>query len=177
MHVLGQDPDRGLDERLRSASSERLARERCRPDIPTAVRPRRGDGVHVGQPVGEAEAALREHGVLLVDGQRDRAATATAEEEAVRAVIGRPGRLPVRSDSTWSNRLSSCAVALLARDPATATYSATARTSRMTSVVPPLHSTRLRRTCSNHPAVGGLGGKLGSGGLGRDGSRQASARR
>jgi hypothetical protein len=40
------------------------------------------------------EPTLREHGVLLVDGQRDRAAAATAEEEAVRAVIGRPRPVP-----------------------------------------------------------------------------------
>ena len=101
----------------RSARSERLARAAMPSGHPDPVRPRRRDGVHVGQPIGEAEPTLREHGVLLVDGQRDRAATATAEEEAVRAVIGRPGRFPVRSDSTWSNRLSSCAVALLASEP------------------------------------------------------------
>ena len=106
---------------VRSARSERLGREGRRPDVPTPVRPRRRDGVHVRQPVGEAEPALREHGVLLVDGQRDRAAAAAAEEEAVRAVIGRPRPVP---GQVWTRPgRTGCRAApsrVLASDPATA---------------------------------------------------------
>src|SRR5512143_1463093 len=44
-------------------------------------------------------------------------------------------------------RASSWLTPELSSDPATARYRATASASRTTSVVPPLHRTRLRRTC------------------------------
>ena len=108
-----------------------------------------GDGGRLGQARWHPRLGPADRLPVGPQDQRERARAGAAEAEPVRREVVGVGRLP---GDDRRLRASSWASPELASDRSTATYRMTPRTTSTTSVVRPLHSTRLRRTPRTRPA-------------------------
>ena len=153
---LGQDPDgRAADDRRLDVAPAR------RRGLDPAARTGAGRDGWIARREDRLAVGTEDHRV----GPR----SAAAEDEAVAGRV-----LGVRALALdVAIRASSWVIPAFSSEPAAATYSATASAMRMSRVVPPLHRTRLRRTCrssrlsavsaASSGALGSVGGGIPSG--------------
>ena len=168
LHVLGEDAHGGLDGGRRPARGDPLGRQRCRADV-AAVDPRRCHRVHVGQAVGEVEPALGQDVVVLADGQRDRAATASAAEQvAIRAgVIGRSGTLAGQARLDLVEPHVQLGRRRAGQGAGHREVERGCEDQQDDQRRPAAPQDEVAADVPDHPAVGGLGGEFRRGGLGR----------